>query len=177
MAVLLVALTAGCTATSLPETESPLIEPAPLTIAQVKDPTELRIPALGTDVVLRSLGVTADGSHEVPPVTSPEAAGWFRPGPEPGERGAAIILGHVNGGGKDGVFRHIDTLKTGDEIIVDNYTFVVYDNIKADKKSFPTDRVYYADGVELRLITCGGVFDHSARSYKDNIIVFARLKG
>ncbi|CAM3619062.1 hypothetical protein KIPE111705_17105 [Kibdelosporangium persicum] len=29
---------------------------------------------------------------------------------------------------------------------------------------------------ELRLITCGGEFDKTAKSYQDNIIVFAMLK-
>jgi hypothetical protein len=28
---------------------------------------------------------------------------------------------------------------------------------------------------QLRLITCGGVFDHAAHSYKDNIVVYANL--
>jgi hypothetical protein len=43
---------------------------------------------------------------------------------------------------------------------------------------------WYADGTapgdtgptpdrQLRLITCGGVFDHSLRSYKDNLVVYA----
>jgi hypothetical protein len=29
----------------------------------------------------------------------------------------------------------------------------------------------------LRLITCGGDFDRRARSYRNNVIVFARLDG
>jgi hypothetical protein len=27
----------------------------------------------------------------------------------------------------------------------------------------------------LRLVTCGGVFDNAAHSYKDNIVVYANL--
>ena len=43
------------------------------------------------------------------------------------------------------------------------------------KDAFPTDRVYGPTaGPELRLITCGGSFDRSAGSYRDNTVVFAR---
>jgi hypothetical protein len=33
------------------------------------------------------------------------------------------------------------------------------------------------DDAQLRLITCGGAFDDAARSYEDNVIVFATLVG
>jgi hypothetical protein len=46
------------------------------------------------------------------------------------------------------------------------------------KDAFPTDRVYAPTSEpELRLITCGGTFDRSERSYEDNVVVFARLTG
>jgi hypothetical protein len=42
------------------------------------------------------------------------------------------------------------------------------------KRAFPTDRVYGpTPGRQLRLITCGGVFDRSLRSYQDNLVVYA----
>jgi hypothetical protein len=46
------------------------------------------------------------------------------------------------------------------------------------KQTFPTDRVYGPTSEpELRLITCGGTFDRSVRSYEDNVVVSARLTG
>jgi hypothetical protein len=44
------------------------------------------------------------------------------------------------------------------------------------KDRFPT-RAVYGDvaGPELRLITCGGELDRAAHSYRDNIVVYARL--
>jgi hypothetical protein len=45
-----------------------------------------------------------------------------------------------------------------------------------DKNAFPTGRVYGPTPVpELRLITCGGEFDHSARRYLRNVVVSAAL--
>ncbi len=44
------------------------------------------------------------------------------------------------------------------------------------KDDFPTIEVYgNTDDPQLRLITCGGAFDSGARSYEDNVIVFATL--
>jgi hypothetical protein len=45
---------------------------------------------------------------------------------------------------------------------------------RVPKTRFPTDLVY-GPTLEptLRLVTCGGRFDESQRSYRDNVIVFA----
>jgi hypothetical protein len=45
------------------------------------------------------------------------------------------------------------------------------------KDRFPTDAVYYPTLTPaLRLVTCGGEFDHSTGHYRSNIIVFATLR-
>lgn len=42
------------------------------------------------------------------------------------------------------------------------------------KDAFPTEQVYGpTTRPEIRLITCGGRFDSQARSYEDNIVVYA----
>jgi len=44
------------------------------------------------------------------------------------------------------------------------------------KADFPTQVVYgNTDHAALRLITCGGTFDSSERSYESNIVVYADL--
>jgi hypothetical protein len=46
------------------------------------------------------------------------------------------------------------------------------------KDQFPTEAVYgNIDHPGLRLITCGGEFDHHAGSYVDNIVVYATFVG
>lgn len=52
------------------------------------------------------------------PVGRPMQAGWYGPGPTPGEDGAAVILGHVNGNRKPGIFARLHELWAGDEILV-----------------------------------------------------------
>jgi hypothetical protein len=42
------------------------------------------------------------------------------------------------------------------------------------KNEFPADAVYGpVRGPELQLITCGGEFDRSSHSYRDNLVVYA----
>jgi hypothetical protein len=53
-------------------------------------------------------------------------------------------------------------------------TYVVDGVEQYPKNAFPTRTVFGpVPGEALRLITCGGRFDHAARSYRDNIVVYA----
>ncbi|MGY1754863.1 class F sortase [Blastococcus sp. SYSU D01042] len=153
--------------------------PAPSTTAPAPaaGPTSLVIPAIGVNAApLVGLGLTGTREHEVPPVEQPEIAGWYEPGPEPGQTGPSIILGHVNGAGRPGVFAQLHTLEPGDEVRVDQHVFEVTEVQRADKVAFPADRVYAETAEpELRLITCGGAFDSASGDYLDNIIVYAEL--
>ncbi|MCC5947996.1 MAG: class F sortase [Nitriliruptoraceae bacterium] len=142
-------------------------------------PTRLQVPAAGVDTTLMALGIQDDGRLEVPPGGFP--AGWFTGSPTPGERGPAIIAGHVDWAGQPGVFFEIRDLAPGDDIAItrrDGTTahFRVTRVERFAKDAFPTEEVYGdLDHAGLRLITCGGAFDRQARSYEDNIVVFAVL--
>src|SRR4029079_10704358 len=83
---------------------------------QMPDPLRLRVPAIGVDAPIIPLGLNPDGTLQVP--TSFSNAGWFRPGPEPGERGAAVIAGHVDSTAGPGVFYRLRALRTGDDITI-----------------------------------------------------------
>lgn len=51
--------------------------------------------------------------------------------------------------------------------------FVVTSIEQYPKDEFPTELVYGAEPrPALRLITCGGSFDASVRSYRDNVVGF-----
>ncbi len=171
LAVVAFCLLAGC---GHGRGAAPGLAPAPSSAPVVAAPQALKIPAIGTESSLVPLGLTAEGQHEVPPLEQQYQAGWFEPGPEPGQNGPAIILGHVNGNGKPGVFAHLADVEVGDDVVVDGRVFRVYEVLAADKDAFPRDRVYgNTDRPELRVITCGGVFDEGAGSYEGNVIVFA----
>jgi sortase (surface protein transpeptidase) len=145
------------------------------------EPTEVRIPKIGATSSLVPLGLNADETVEVPPVEQPMQAGWYRFARTPGEAGPAILLGHVDGLKKPGIFFRLKELVADDEIEVsrkDGTTarFRVRRTEQVAKAGFPTEAVYGDTAEpELRLITCGGSFDEAAHSYRDNVIVYATL--
>lgn len=141
-------------------------------------PEGIEIPAIGVSGSLIPLGVDADGGWAVPNVETPEQASWFSEGPMPGEVGPAVILGHVDGSGRAGVFARLSEMERGDVVIVhgrgDTLTqFEVTRTDQVPKRDFPTGEVLgETSSREIRLVTCGGSFDPSEDSYRDSVIVY-----
>ncbi|MFI6548232.1 class F sortase [Streptomyces prunicolor] len=145
-------------------------------------PVTLRVPAIGVDTPVMRLGLAADGTVQVPPITAHDRAGWYQHSPTPGQTGPSVILGHVTVGAYgDGVFRHLAKLRKGDRIEAGlengtTATFTVTTVRTVAKADFPSDEVYgNVARPELRLITCGGT--RTGTGYLDNVIVFATLTG
>lgn len=142
-------------------------------------PRRIAIPSIGVRSALITLGLNEDGTVGTPPADRPQLAGWYSPGPAPGERGAAVVLGHVDGRRGPAVFYELGRLRPGNTIEVSRQdgtvaVFRVESIEQTPKHRFPTRKVYGpVDHAALRLITCGGAFDRKARSYRDNIIVYA----
>jgi hypothetical protein len=140
-------------------------------------PVRLEIPSLGVSTDLVALGLTADGTMQVPKQW--QQAGWYAGGPRPGEDGPAVIAGHVDSVSGPAVFFRLHDLQAGDAVIVTRadhsvVRFVIDRLAQFPKSSFPTTAVFGATpGPTLRLITCTGAFDESARSYLDNLVAFA----
>jgi hypothetical protein len=79
------------------------------------------------------------------------------------------------------VFFRLRQLRRGDLVEVaraDGSTvrFTVQRTEQYPKDRFPTDEVYYPTLTPaLRLVTCGGQFDHATGHYRSNVIVFATM--
>jgi sortase (surface protein transpeptidase) len=144
-------------------------------------PVRIDIPSIGVSSALVRLGLNPDGTMQVPDNFG--VAGWFTGGPAPGETGPAVIAGHVDSRRGPAVFYRLSSLRTGDPIRIlraDGSTvrFVADEVVRHPKRAFPTQVVFGpAPDPVLRLITCGGRFDRSRRSYDDNVIVTAHLAG
>ena len=145
----------------------------------VASPRRILIPEIGLRSTMVPLDVRPDGILETPEDFS--RAGWYANGPEPGEPGPAVIVGHVDSRVGPAVFFRIPELMAGHRIMVETtsgqtFTFVVERVERYSKKHFPTSEVYgHTRQPVLRLITCGGRFNRAVGSYQDNIVVFARL--
>lgn len=142
------------------------------------DPVRVEVPSVDISAHVGSLGLTQAGALDTPDDFS--KAGWWAAGPEPGERGPAVITAHVDSQAGPAAFYTLADASPGDEVLVEradgsSATFVIDSMGQYPKDDFPTQRVYdKTPKPELRLITCGGVFDESTGHYKDNIIAYAR---
>ena len=149
-----------------------------LTLAR-SAPVHLRVPAINVSVSVSKLGLNPDGTVEVP--ADPYRPGWFRRGPSPGQRGSAVILGHVDSSRGPAVFFRLGALRRGDRVSVrlaDGAVarFVVVSVAIYRKSHFPARRVYGPRKYSaLQLVTCGGKFDRSTGHYRSNVVAYTRL--
>ncbi|WP_171111360.1 MULTISPECIES: class F sortase [Streptomyces] len=143
-------------------------------------PDWIRIPAIQVDAPITPVGLDAAGWVDAPPAEDPNLAGWFTGAVSPGEKGTAVVVGHVDNQLGPAVFYGLGALNRGNRIEVvrqDGKTavFEVYGVEVFAKDNFPGDRVYGSKGVpELRVITCGGGFSKQ-NGYDGNVVAFARL--
>lgn len=161
---------------------TPTPTPAPPVVRkQLPRPVRIIVPAIGVDAPVIPLGINPDHTVQVPSTFT--ETGWFKPGPEPGEVGSALIVGHVDSYKGPGVFYRLPALRRGDRITVvlvsgRRLRFVVTSSRDVSKLRFPSELVYRRTRRStLRLVTCGGRFDPSTRHYLSNHIVFAWLIG
>ncbi|GAB2943540.1 class F sortase [Streptomyces heilongjiangensis] len=156
-------------------------EPAVAALA-ASPPDRIRIPSIRVDAPLTGLGLTPAGSLDVPPAEEENLAGWYAAGTTPGERGTAIVAGHVDTADGPAVFYDLGAVRRGATIEVDRRdggtaVFTV-DAVEAyAARDFPDEKVYGAAArPELRVITCGGPYSR-ATGYQGNVVVFAHLTG
>lgn len=143
-------------------------------------PVEIRIPSIGVSSPLITVGLSPDGTLEVPqPGPDYDKAAWYDGSPRPGAVGPAVIEGHVDGVGGPSIFYDLGDLQPGATIEIARedgsvVTFVVDAVTTYPKDAFPTLEVYGNTATPaLRLITCGGDFDSATGHYVDNTVVFA----
>ncbi len=139
-------------------------------------PVSVRIAAIGLEAQVRSVGVDDNNDFDVPEA---ELVGWYKHGPAPGDTGSTVLAAHVDYGGRPGAFFDLSALSTGEELEVEMgdgtiHRYRIIENVLYDKTTLPAAELFRKDGDEvLRLITCGGTFDSSERSYLGNVVVTA----
>ncbi len=157
-------------ATSHPNTAAP--------IGPVGTPVSLTIPSLGIAALVEHVGTT-NGELGVP--ANPAHVGWWIGGALPGStRGSVVIDGHVDSAvtGPGALFA-ISQLHPNAHVVVaittgHALTYTVTAREILSKAAGLPPRIFTTTGPpRLVLITCGGPFDTTTRSYKDNIVVYA----
>jgi sortase (surface protein transpeptidase) len=139
------------------------------------------IPQIGVDAPFTQVSIGTSGHLDAPPPNNTNLVGWFKGGASPGERGASIVVGHVDTKTGPAVFVFLRMLKPGSKVEITRADGLVagftVDSVHTyPKAAFPDDRVYGDTPTpQLRLITCGGSYNRSAHDYEANVVVFAHL--
>jgi|GEM_PF-1683281 len=145
-------------------------------------PSRIRIPTLSITTYVERVGVTKDGTMDVPKNIWNTA--WFGDGGyKPGELGNAVIAGHLDAPGTKAVFWDLDKLKAGDKIYLTDtagqeMTFEVESLQTYPYENAPLLTIFGpSPEARLNLITCRGTFDRATRNYNKRLVVFSRLVG
>ena len=143
-------------------------------------PDRLNIPALDLDTWVLPVGVAISGNMAVPP--NYIDAGWYKYGTVPGQKGSAVIAGHVdNGLALDGVFKQLNKLKLDDDIYIitkegTRLHFVVVGIESYPYTEVPTDLLFNrADTARLNLITCDGGWIQGKKTYDRRLVIYTKL--
>jgi LPXTG-site transpeptidase (sortase) family protein len=141
-------------------------------------PVRLRIPQIGVDTTFEYVGLTTEGAMDAP--KGPDHVAWFNLGPRPGETGSAIVAGHY--GWKNSipaVFDNLGKLQKGDKFSIQDKqgvitTFAVQE-VRAFGEHDDASSVFGSrdDGAHLNLITCGGIWNATTKSYSNRLVVFS----
>jgi sortase (surface protein transpeptidase) len=136
----------------------------------------LVIPTIGVDAAVERVGVTPQGSMDVP--RDAHDVAWFAPGVAPGQSGDAVMAGHLDWSTGPAVFKDLGRLQPGDQMTVRMpggraLVFRVYRSAE-----YPADRppayLFVAGGPpRLTLVTCSGTWN--GRMYNRRLVVDAAL--
>ena len=137
--------------------------------------------------MLTRLGVRADitfvtsqdGVLQVP--ENPQQVGWWVGSALPGSStGTTVLDGHIDSATAGlGAFFQLSALAAGDRVSVVGSSghalryVVVARRVYPKNAGLPSSLFTTGGPQRLLLISCGGPFDTSRRSYEDNIVVFA----
>ena len=161
------------------EMKSQTFSPTPTPTPTTAPPVRFIIPKILVDAPVIPVSVDAEGKMELPP--QPADVGWYQLGVKPGEKGNAVVAGHLDSAtGAGAIFGRLSELVPGDAIIVtkeDNQQ-EIFEVVQ--KEIFPFDQVpidmVFGESEErnLNLITCTGVFNQITSNYSHRMIIFAQ---
>lgn len=144
-------------------------------------PDRISIPAIGVNAAVESVGLDSQKRMDVP--RTPEDVAWYNLGARPGERGSAVIDGHLDTPtGAPAVFWNLNKLTPSDTITIHDskggkYTFVVTSVVSYPYDQVPLQKIFADNSVTgLNLITCSGTWDKGQKNYSQRTVVYSVLK-
>ena len=149
----------------------------PIPVYPANYPKQLNIPIIKVSAKIQYIGLAANGKMATP--NNFTDVGWFQNGVIPGNKGSAVIDGHVdNGLAFPAVFANLDNLNIGDDIYIDTIgrdtLHFQVTNIKNYDANAETSEIFNQnDGNYLKLITCAGTWSILHRTHDQRLVITA----
>ena len=190
LALIVVLILSACGSVSISEELEPRAPPAikaatptvPPVRAYMKNPVRLVIPAIGINAFVESVGTQANADLATPTQNPWEDVGWYDLGPHPGERGSAVIDGHLDRpGGYPAVFWRLRDIHVGNDVLVTNIAgktlhFRVTRIALYTPQEAPIQDIFGNwGGIYLNLITCAGDWIPSEHQTTLRLVVYTSL--
>jgi sortase (surface protein transpeptidase) len=148
----------------------------------MKNPVRLAIPAIGINAFVESVGTQSNADLATPTQNPWEDVGWYNLGPHPGERGSAVIDGHLDRpGGYPAVFWRLRDIHVGNDVLVTNIAgetlhFRVTRIALYTPQEAPIQDIFGNwGGIYLNLITCAGDWIPSEHQTTLRLVVYTSL--
>lgn len=140
-------------------------------------PLRITAQAVGLDAAVDTVGTAEDGTIALP--GQGDHAGWYSGSVTPGQRGNALLVGHLDTTRGPAAFYPLGALRKGDRITVHrrdksiaHFTVTALNVYNQD--NFPAESVYApATQPLLTLITCAD-WDTTTRTYTANLVITAQ---
>lgn len=154
--------------------------PESAAVIEPRFPERLKIPKIKVDAAIELLGLTPTGDMDNP--KDPSNVGWYQNGPQPGDRGNAVLAGHRSWmkNGQVAVFDNLEKLRPGDivEVVGGNgktYSFVVTRSQLYDPEAVTTEVFSSTSGSHLNLIASAGTWNEKTKAATKRLVVFTDL--
>lgn len=164
---------------ALTPTATQLLKPRTNTQA---DPVRLVIPSIGVNAPVEMVGILNNGDLATPTRSPWNDVGWFVSGSQPGEKGSAVIDGHLDRpGGYPAVFWNLRYMQVGERVEVMNANGKTL-NFQVTRVAFyspqaaPIQAIFgNSGGTYLNLITCAGDWIPSQHQTTLRLVVYTTL--
>lgn len=144
-------------------------------------PQTISISKISVTTSIEQVSQDKNGQMETP--LHAEDTGWYSLGFRPGQKGNAVIDGHLDTvTGAPAAFWNIKNLLPGDKIITTDsnqksYTFTVTKTVSYPYNQVPLQQIFaVADRPHLNLITCIGTWDKTHKNYSNRLVVYAEIR-
>jgi Sortase domain len=142
-----------------------------------RPPVRLYVPALRLRAGVTPARVRGRSRTLALPADARRVA-WYRHGARPGDRGTALFAAHADFNGAPGAFRRLAALAIGARITVRLRRggvrhFRAVARRRYEKDRLPSRLFRWSGPRVLALVTCGGSFDDTTRTYDSNTVVYA----